>query len=314
MVWMGEFNMNLEKFRGVIPAFYACYDEQGNVSEEATKELGNHLYNKKVKGLYVGGSSGECIYQTLEERKETLRIVAENLRGKLTLIAHVGAPSTRDSVILAQYAAELGYDALSAIPPIYFKLPENSVYNYWSKIMDATDLPFIIYNIPQTTGFDLSISLLQKLRNNPKVIGVKNSSMPVMDIERFKAAAGENFIVFNGPDEQFVAGRLIGADGAIGGTYGVMPELFLYADEFVKTNDFVHAREIQTKINDIIISLCSLEGSMYAAIKAILALQGVSIGGVREPLENIHEGDLETIHQIKNQIDEAIAHYGKVLA
>ncbi|MEL5989110.1 dihydrodipicolinate synthase family protein [Kurthia gibsonii] len=306
--------MNLEKFRGVIPAFYACYDEQGNVSEEATKELGNHLYNKKVKGLYVGGSSGECIYQTLEERKETLRIVAENLRGKLTLIAHVGAPSTRDSVILAQYAAELGYDALSAIPPIYFKLPENSVYNYWSKIMDATDLPFIIYNIPQTTGFDLSISLLQKLRNNPKVIGVKNSSMPVMDIERFKAAAGENFIVFNGPDEQFVAGRLIGADGAIGGTYGVMPELFLYADEFVKTNDFVHAREIQTKINDIIISLCSLEGSMYAAIKAILALQGVSIGGVREPLENIHEGDLEAIHQIKNQIDEAIAHYGKVLA
>lgn len=306
--------MNLEKFRGVIPAFYACYDKQGNVSEEATKELGNHLYNKKVKGLYVGGSSGECIYQTLEERKETLRIVAENLRGKLTLIAHVGAPSTRDSVILAQYAAELGYDALSAIPPIYFKLPENSVYNYWSKIMDATDLPFIIYNIPQTTGFDLSISLLQKLRNNPKVIGVKNSSMPVMDIERFKAAAGENFIVFNGPDEQFVAGRLIGADGAIGGTYGVMPELFLYADEFVKTNDFVHAREIQTKINDIIISLCSLEGSMYAAIKAILALQGVSIGGVREPLENIHEGDLEAIHQIKNQIDEAIAHYGKVLA
>ena len=262
----------------------------------------------------MGGSSGECIYQTLEERKETLRIVAENLRGKLTLIAHVGAPSTRDSVILAQYAAELGYDALSAIPPIYFKLPENSVYNYWSKIMDATDLPFIIYNIPQTTGFDLSISLLQKLRNNPKVIGVKNSSMPVMDIERFKAAAGENFIVFNGPDEQFVAGRLIGADGAIGGTYGVMPELFLYADEFVKTNDFVHAREIQTKINDIIISLCSLEGSMYAAIKAILALQGVSIGGVREPLENIHEGDLEAIHQIKNQIDEAIAHYGKVLA
>lgn len=311
---MGEFNMNLEKFRGVIPAFYACYDKQGNVSEEATKALGNHLYNKKVKGLYVGGSSGECIYQTLEERKETLRIVAENLRGKLTLIAHVGAPSTRDSVILAQYAAELGYDALSAIPPIYFKLPENSVYNYWSKIMDATDLPFIIYNIPQTTGFDLSISLLQKLRNNPKVIGVKNSSMPVMDIERFKAAAGENFIVFNGPDEQFVAGRLIGADGAIGGTYGVMPELFLYADEFVKTNDFVHAREIQTKINDIIISLCSLEGSMYAAIKAILALQGVSIGGVREPLENIHEGDLEAIHQIKNQIDEAIAHYGKVLA
>lgn len=311
-VWMGVFKMNLEKFKGVIPAFYACYDEHGDVSEEATRALGNYLYNKKVKGLYVGGSSGECIYQTLEERKETLRMVAENFRGKLTLIAHVGAPSTRDSVILAQYAAELGYDALSAIPPIYFKLPENSVFNYWTKIIDATDLPFIIYNIPQTTGFDLSISLLQKLRNNPKVIGVKNSSMPVMDIERFKAAAGENFIVFNGPDEQFVAGRLIGADGAIGGTYGVMPELYLYADEFVKANDFLHARQIQTTINDIIIALCSLKGSMYAGIKEVLKLQGIVIGGVREPLENIHEEDEKAIHHIKKQIDEAVAHYGKI--
>ncbi|MET3697868.1 N-acetylneuraminate lyase [Bacillus oleivorans] len=301
--------MNLEKFKGIFPAFYACYDDDGEVSEARTKDLCNYLHNKGVQGLYVGGSSGECIYQNLEERKATLKYVAEALQGKITLIAHVGAPSTRDSITLAKYAAELGYDALSAIPPIYFKLPESSIYNYWSEIMDSTDLPFIIYNIPQTTGYQLSLSLFQRLLKNKKVIGVKNSSMPVLDIERFKAAASEDFIVFNGPDEQYVAGRLIGADSGIGGTYGVMPELFLLADRFVSSGNFEQARRIQRDINDIIIALCSLNGSMYSCLKEVLKLRGVNIGSVRPPLEAVSEDDFERVQEIAAQIDKAISNY-----
>jgi N-acetylneuraminate lyase len=303
--------MVLEKFKGIFPAFYACYDELGEISEERTKDLCQHLFEKKVHGLYVGGSSGECIYQTLEERKATLKYVSDNLKGKLTLIAHVGAPSTRDSITLAKYAAELGYDALSAIPPIYFKLPESSIYKYWTDIMEAAELPFIIYNIPQTTGYSLSINLFKKLLENPKVIGVKNSSMPVLDIERFKAEGGENFIVFNGPDEQYVSGRLIGADSGIGGTYGAMPELFLLAEEYVSTGNFNKARSIQRDINDIIIALCSLNGSMYSVIKEVLKLKGVNIGSVREPLEPVTGEDLTKIEGIKEMIDNAILKYGR---
>ncbi|AHN21513.1 dihydrodipicolinate synthase family protein [Lysinibacillus varians] len=301
--------MNLEKYKGIIPAFYACYDELGEISESRTKELCNYLYKKGVKGLYVGGSSGECIYHSLEERKATLKYVAHQLKGKLTLIAHVGAPSTRDSVILAKYAEELGYDAVSAIPPIYFKFSESSVYKYWTEIMDATKMPFIIYNIPQTTGFDLSINLFKRLIENQKVIGVKNSSMPVMDIERFKATAGEDFIVFNGPDEQYVSGRIIGADGGIGGTYGVMPELFLMAEKFVSAGDFENARKIQHDINDIIVALCSLNGSLYSTIKEMLKLNGVYIGSVRAPLESVSGDDLNKIAGIKALIDNAIQKY-----
>ncbi len=298
-----------EKFKGIIPAFYACYDEAGEVSEERTKELCNYLYGKGVTGLYVGGSSGECIYQNLEERKATLKYVAESVKGKLTLIAHVGAPSTRDSVSLAKYAEELGYDALSAIPPIYFKLPESSIYKYWTDIMESTDLPFIVYNIPQTTGYNLSLNLFNRLLENKKVIGVKNSSMPVMDIERFKAAGGEDFIVFNGPDEQYVAGRLIGADSGIGGTYASMPELFLMAEKFVSTGNFAEARKIQRDITDIIIALCSLNGNMYSAIKEVLKLRGVNVGSVRNPLEPVTGDDLNKVAEIKEQIDRAISKY-----
>ena len=301
--------MLLDKYKGIIPAFYACYDEAGEISPERIKALAIHLYEKGVQGLYVGGSSGECIYQNLEERKATLKYVAESLKGQLTLIAHIGAPSTKESVELAKYAEELGYDALSAIPPIYFQLPESAIEKYWTEIMDSTDLPFIIYNIPQTTGYNLSINLLKKLVQNDKLIGVKNSSMPVMDIERFKAAAHEDFIVFNGPDEQYVSGRLIGADSGIGGTYGVMPELFLKAEEFVSAGNFSEARKIQHDINDIIIALCSLNGSMYSVIKEIYKLKGVNIGSVRGPLEPVSGDDIEKVEGIKTRIDEVIMNY-----
>lgn len=305
--------MTLNKFKGVFPAFYACYDDEGNISKSRIQQLGDYLYDKGVQGLYVGGSSGECIYQNIEERKQTFKYVAEHLKGKLTLIAHVGAPSTRDSIELAEYAASLGFDALSAIPPIYFKLPENSVYKYWTRIMDATPLPFIIYNIPQTTGFELSIPLLKRLVENDKVIGVKNSSMPTMDIERFKAAGGENFLVFNGPDEQYVAGRAIGAASGIGGTYAVMPELFLQMEVHIQAGEIAEAAAIQRTVNDIIISLCSLNGSMYSVIKEVLKLKGVNIGSVREPLEAVSGEDLAKIEVINQQIDEAIATYTQVL-
>ncbi|MDQ6595041.1 dihydrodipicolinate synthase family protein [Bacillus salipaludis] len=303
--------MTNQKFKGVFPAFYACYDDAGEISESRTKDLCNYLYEKGVQGLYVSGSSGECIYHNLDERKATLKYVAETVKGKLTLIAHVGAPSTRDSVELAKYAEELGYDALSAIPPIYFKLPESSIYKYWTDIMDAAELPFIIYNIPQTTGYNLSMNLFKQLIENKKVMGVKNSSMPAMDIERFKAAAGEDFIVFNGPDEQYVAGRIIGADSGIGGTYAAMPELFLKAEQFVSTGNFEQARSIQRDINDIIIALCSLNGSMYSVIKEVLKLNGVNVGSVRAPFEPVHGEDLNNIPAIKEMIDQAILKYGK---
>ena len=122
------------------------------------------------------------------------------------------------------------------------------------------------------------------MRENPNVIGVKNSSMPVQDIQIFKALGGEDSIVFNGPDEQFVGGRLMGADGGIGGTYGVMPELFLKMDEYIRAGEAEKATPIQYAVDEIISALCAGYGSMYAIIKEVLKKrEGIDIGGVRKP-------------------------------
>lgn len=300
--------MNVEKYQGVIPAFYACYDENGAVSGERVRELTRYLIGKGVKGLYVGGSSGECIYQSVEERKLTLENVMAEAKGKVTVIAHVACNNTADSCELAAHAQSLSVDAIASIPPIYFHLPEHAIAKYWNDISAAApDTDFIIYNIPQLAGVALSINLLREMKKNPRVIGVKNSSMPVQDIQMF---ADEGVIVFNGPDEQFVSGLAAGAVGGIGGTYAPMPELFLKARELFLEGNMERARQVQNEICRIIYKMCSTHGNMYATNKEIIRLQGgPDIGGVRAPLAQLTEADREIAKECAEQIAAAIQQY-----
>ena len=287
-------NTNLKKYEGVIPAFYACYDENGEVSPERVRALAQYHIDKGVQGVYVNGSSGECIYLSVEDRKLILENVMAVAKGKLTVIAHVACNNTKDSVELAKHAESLGVDAIAAIPPIYFRLPAYSIARYWNDMSKAApNTDFIIYNIPQLSGTTLTRDLYAEMRKNPRVIGVKNSSMPTQDIQMFVADGGDDHIVFNGPDEQFISGRVIGAKAGIGGTYGVMPDLFLKLNELIKESDFETAKELQYAINDVIYKMVSGRANLYAVIKEILRLnEKLDLGSVRAPLEPLHEEDL----------------------
>ena len=302
---------NLEKYKGVIPAFYACYDDEGKISPERVRELTKYFIEKGVKGVYVNGSSGECIYQSIEDKKIVLENVMKEAKGKLTVIAHVACNNTKDSKELAAHAESLGVDAIAAIPPIYFRLPEYAIAEYWNDISDAApNTDFVIYNIPQLAGVALTPSLFAEMRKNPRVIGVKNSSMPVQDIQIFKQDAGEDYIIFNGPDEQFISGRLIGAEAGIGGTYGVMPELFLKMDEHFKNGNLELAQKIQYDINAIIYKMVSGHGNMYAVIKAILREnEGLDIGSVRKPLPALIAEDEKIVKEAASMIRDAKEKY-----
>lgn len=297
---------DLTRYKGIIPAFYACYDEKGEISPERVQKLTQYFIDKGVKGLYVNGSSGECIYLNPEERKTILENVMKAAKGRLTVICHVACNSTRDSMELARHAQSLGVDAIAAIPPIYFRLPPYAIAKYWNDISSAApDTDFVIYNIPQLAGVSLTTSLFAEMRKNKNVIGVKNSSMPVQDIQMFKQEAGEDYIIFNGPDEQFISGRIIGAEAGIGGTYGVMPDLYIKLDELFIKGELDKARQLQYDLNLVTYKMCSGEGSMYALVKEILRInESLDIGGVREPLFGLGAEDAaicaEAADMIKN--------------
>lgn len=305
---------DITKYQGIIPAFYACYDANGNISVENTKALTRHLIEKGVKGVYVGGSSGECIYQHPDERKTVLEAVMSEAKGKLTVIAHVACNNTADSIELAAHAEACGVDAIAAIPPIYFHLPEHAIAAYWNAMSAAApNTEFVIYNIPQLAGTALTMSLLAEMLKNPNVVAVKNSSMPVQDIQMFKdagiaARGADGFAVFNGPDEQLVSGLAMGADGGIGGTYAVMPEVYNKIFSLTAQGKLSEARALQNEADRIIYKMCEAKGNLYAVMKEILRrMYGLELGGVRAPLANLDPADEAVVAAAQRMIEQAIA-------
>lgn len=274
---------DISKFEGVFVALNAIYDKDDQVNLEAMEQLVKIYKSNGVKGVYVCGSTGEGFLLNSFERMLIADAVKKAAGDDFTVIVHVGCASTKESIELARHAEMIGADAVSAVPSVYYRLPAASVEKHWNGIIDSTNLPFIIYNIPQLTGFNLPMDLFKRMADNPKVIGIKNSEEPVYNMERFRTVAGDDFVIFNGSDEQFLGGRLMGANAGIGGTYGTMPELFVELDRLIRINEIDKAKALQYKINDVIFDLLSC-ASLYGAAKQVIKLRfGVDAGQPRSP-------------------------------
>lgn len=296
---------NTEKFHGVAVALNSLYDENNNINIEGTKALVQKYKELGVNGVYACGSTGEGFLLTREERKQLAEAVKEVTGDDMFLIVHVGSASTDEAVDLAKHAESIGADAISAVPSVYYRLPEKSIALHWNTITDAVDLPFIIYNIPALTGYDLSYNLFNEMCKNEKVIGIKNSSDSTLQIERFSKLGGKDFVVFNGPDEQFLAGRLMGAKAGIGGTYGTMPELFVHLNKLVEKGDIENAKLWQTRINDCIFDLLACP-SLYGASKAVMTIRfGIDCGKPRLPFLPLE--DTDKAQAIADKIEKYVA-------
>lgn len=301
--------MKTDKFKGVFVALNTIYDEDDSINIEEIQKLIKVYKSKGVRGVYVCGSTGEGFLLSTEERMLVAQAVKEAAGEDFTIIVHVGCAGTKESIKLAKHAEKIGIDAVSAVPSVYYRLSPQCVEKHWNGIIESTDLPFIIYNIPQLTGFNLPLDLFERMANNPKVIGIKNSEEPVYNMERYRTIAGENFVIFNGSDEQYLGGRLMGANAGIGGTYGVMPELFVELDRLINNNEIEKAKTLQYKINEIIFDLLSLP-SLYGAAKQIISIRfGIKAGQPRSPFLPVEfcdkvQGIADKIEKYVNEIEE----------
>ncbi len=300
---MSKYDIN--KFKHVTVALNTPFAADGSVDVDAVKRVSRYFRDKGVKQMYVCGSTGEGFLLDTEERKLVAETVVNEVGDDMNIIVHVGCPDTRHSCILAEHAEKIGAAATSAVPCVYYRPSEESVYQHWTEITKAADLPFFIYNIPQLTGFNLSMNLFGRMLENERVAGVKCSSDPAQDILRFKLAGGKDFIVFNGPDEQFVAGRLLGADAGIGGTYGAMPELYIKMDELIARGEWEKAAQVQNIVTPLIYRLCSF-ASMHGAVKGIISLDGCPMGDPRLPFLPVALDDPKLV-ELYRDIKQAIA-------
>ena len=276
------------KFEGIFPALLTPFDESDHVNVKVLEQLVEYNLQKGVNGFYVGGSTAEAFLLTEEERLLVMKTVSEIAQGKCTLIAHIGCISTSQAIRLAKAAKELGYDAISSVAPFYYKFGFNEIKQYYFDIVDAVDLPMLIYNFPAFSGVNLTVGNISEFLTDDRFIGVKHTSSDYFALEQFKDAFPDK-LVYNGYDETFLAGLAMGADGAIGSTFNFMAEKFIKIRNLFLENKVHEAQALQKEANRIIQALCKV-GVMQGE-KAVMDALGFDFGPARAPFAPIPEAD-----------------------
>jgi len=277
---------------GIFAALPTAFDANDRIDAAALVHIVENLLKRGVEGFYVGGSTGECFLLSEDEREAVLETVLTAAGNKVPVIAHVGALSSHAAVSLARHAARAGATAASAAPPLYFNYETDEIVGYYADIAEASGLPVIVYNIPAFSGRNFGAQGLEKLLNIPGVAGLKHTSMNLYELERIRKRFPEK-VIFSGYDEVFLAALSLGADGMIGSTVNLMPELFLGMRSALLAGDLAEARELQNKANSVIESLSG--GSFFPSLKYALALSGLPCGECRRPFQPISNKRKELI-------------------
>ncbi len=285
----------MNKFHGIFPALLTPFTKDNRINEKELENLINYNLKKGVSGFYVGGSTAEAFLLSTEERKQLIDIAADVCGKKATIIAHIGAISTDAAIELADYAKSKGADAMSSIPPFYYKFTYPEIKKFYFDIADAVDLPMIVYNFPAFSGVTLTEDNIGEFLNDDRFIGVKHTSNDFYAMERFKNKF-PNKVVYNGFDEMFLAGISMGADGGVGSTYNFMAEKFIAITNAVKSGDITKAQSIQKDVNTILKVL--LQVGIMSGEKEILNQMGMDFGIARRPFRPLTDEEKKLISDV----------------
>ena len=229
-------------------------------------------------------------------RRVMAEVTVDEVQGEGKIIDHIGAVDLLTAIELAQHAANAGVDALSSVPPLFFKYSEGEIYQYYKTLASVVDLPFIIY----TFGMDLAT--VERLMAIPNIIGLKYTNPNYYEMHRFKKLSGGDINVFNGSDESLLCGLVMGADGGIGSTYNVMPKLFVSLYQEFQTGNIVKAQQLQFKINKVIEVI--IEFGVFPGVKELLIMMGFPVGYCTLPLKRFTDDERR---QFKKRIEHVLA-------
>lgn len=264
-----------EAFQGVLPALITPLNSRGELNESVLEQLTVRLYAAGCDGMYVCGNTGEGLLLHSETRRQiAAAAVRFSLPGK-KVIVHVGAARTEDALQLARHAGKCGAHAIASLPPVgAFSFSEIKVYY---ERLAAEGLPLFVYYFPEFAP-NVTAHQVMELAVIPNVAGVKFTDF---DLYRLSLLRAQGAIVFNGRDEVFAAGLLMGASGGIGSFYNLVPELFTAAYEQAAQGEWEEARRTQTRINELITLV--LRYPLIPAIKKMLGWSGLDCGACVEP-------------------------------
>jgi N-acetylneuraminate lyase len=291
--------MREAKMRGIFTALMVSFDKEGNLNEKGLREIIRYnLDICQVDGLYVNGSTGENFMLSTEEKKEIFRITKEEVNDECKLIAQVGSINLKEAIELAQYATNLGYDAISAVTPFYYKFDFDEIKHYYTSIINSIDNKMIVYSIPFLTGVNMSLEQFAELFENEKIIGVKFTAADFYLLERMRKAFPDK-LIYAGFDEMLLPATVLGVDGAIGSTFNINGQRAKQIFELAKQGEVERARGLQHLTNDLITDV--IHNGLYQTIKEILKTKGVDAGYCRQPMKILSDEKVRMAKEISEK-------------
>lgn len=283
------------RFTGFISATFTPMHEDGSIWLERIEPMVEYLHRLGIDVLYVVGSTGEGISLTVAERRAVAEAFIKAARGKIPVMVHVGHTSLQESRELAAHAQSVGADAVSALPPFYFKPSSlSSLVDCMHEVCSgAPDLPFYYYHIPGLTNVSLdAVEFIEMARDRlPNFAGIKYTAPTAHEYQACVQAAGDDLDILWGVDEMLLCGLSMGAKAAVGSTYGYSLPLYRRILDAFNRGDLAEALLWQRRVIEMVRRILPVGG--MAAQKAVMKLIGQDCGPARLPLIPLKPDDIK---------------------
>lgn len=299
------------KLKGLYTALITPFDEQGNIDCEGLVHNIRYQLEHRVAGLVILGTTAESPTLTSAEKKEIMQIAKREIKGKAQLIIGTGSPSTQQTIETTLLAEEMGADAALVITPYYNKPTQEGIFRHFEAICKATSLPICLYNNPSRTAVNIDIPTLQRLVTLPTIIGVKDASANLAQMQASIAIAKEhaNFAVLAGDDFFTFALMMLGGDGVIATASNLVPEHFNKLVHAALNGNLNEARQLHYELSPLF-EILGLETNPLP-IKAAMNCAHRAAGSCRLPLSSLQSHNQEKIVSfMKNPPSYLVASHG----
>ncbi len=242
------------RFSGIFTANIVIYEDQGGISYGKMERYIAWLIEAGIHGLYPNGSTGEFVRLSSEERRDVVRLIAEVNQGRVPILAGASEANIRDVLQMAGYYADLGADAISLVPPYYYRISDTSLYEYFAEIARHSPLDILLYNIPQFTQ-ELPLDTMERLLAFERIFGTKDSSrdLPrILNTMHRLRPQRPDYVVLNGCEEILLPSIVMGANGGTTATSGIVPEVIVELYDRAVAGDLERARELQYRLLPLI--------------------------------------------------------------
>ena len=274
--------MDKSNFKGVVPALITPMDGDGALHEESLRAVFESNVEAGVHGFWVAGGTGESILLSDGENRRIAEIVADQNRGRVKNIMHVGAPTTERAVALARHAGSVGLEAICCVPPFFYRRTDREIVDHYRAVGDAAGLPLFIYNLPSATRVEITPALMDKIQSAvPWTVGLKHSATDQMHIRTF---ARMGLACFTGNSRMMLPGLTIGAVGCVDGPLNVAPELWMAIWDAYTGGRLREAEAAQETAWEFVDRMLACGGTYHALAKAALGMRlGIECGDARAP-------------------------------